>query len=196
MSITIFPVEFNDRPAKTGRRFDLTESPRRAIGRRGTLEPGRALEALGHAVEHLADSRFFQGDDHNRQDEQEAVQILMRLSRAVFVECADVLSLRLRIRRWLNDRLASNSVMHHNGCDTHSIQQVGDCGHLQISKSRIQQLEAQGKRLAITIHNMCYQTFDGSTGGERRGLRTPSAGFRPDAPRAKTCSGTLRRLSC
>ena len=79
------------------------------VYRRGSPEQGRALEMLGHAVEYLVDSRLFQTGDHVQRDEQEAVQILMRLSRAVFSECPEVVSLRKRLRRWLGERVLRES---------------------------------------------------------------------------------------
>jgi len=86
------------RPGSSGRRGET-------IRRRGSILQGRALETLGHAVEYLVDSRLFQVEDDNQRAEQEAVQILMRASRAVFAECAEVVSLRTRLRRWLQERL-------------------------------------------------------------------------------------------
>jgi len=79
------------------------------IQRRGSRAQGRALEAIGHAVEYLVDSRLFEVGSHNQRSEQEAVQILMRLSRAVFVECPEVVSLRKRVKRWLVEVVARDS---------------------------------------------------------------------------------------
>lgn len=75
------------------------------VRRRGSVDQGRALESLGHAVEYLVDSRLFQTGDVNQRSEQEAVQILMRMSRAVFAECPEVISIQTRLRRWLKGRL-------------------------------------------------------------------------------------------
>jgi hypothetical protein len=66
---------------------------RKAVRRRGNSEQGRALEILGHAVEYLVDSRLFLVDQTQAKAEQDAVQILMRMSRAVFLECPEVVSL-------------------------------------------------------------------------------------------------------
>ena len=44
------------------------------------------------------DSGLFLRDDRAPQAEQQAIQILMRLSRAVFAECAIVMPLRVRIQ--------------------------------------------------------------------------------------------------
>jgi hypothetical protein len=79
------------------------------IKRRGSLEQGRALETLGHAVEYLVDSRLFHAGCHNQTDEQEAIQILMRMSRAVFSECPEVVTLGRRLGRWVSDRLTGGS---------------------------------------------------------------------------------------
>ena len=77
-----------------------------SILRRGTAEQGRALEVLGHAIEYLVDSRLFVLDQAAVRSDDEAVQIMMRMSRAVFAECPEVVSLRRRLRMWIVDRLA------------------------------------------------------------------------------------------
>lgn len=76
------------------------------IRRRGSLAQGRALEGLGHAVEYLVDSRLFHTGEHNQRDENEAIQTLMRLSRAVFSECPEVVPLSQRVRGWVSERIA------------------------------------------------------------------------------------------
>jgi hypothetical protein len=78
------------------------------VRRRGTLEQGRALEALGHAVQYLVDSQLFGTGETNLRGDHEAVQILMRMSRAVFAECPEVVSLRRRVGRWFVDRFAGD----------------------------------------------------------------------------------------
>lgn len=62
---------------------------------------GRGLVSLGHAVEYLVDSRLFDLEAQNVRDEQEAVQILKRMSRAIFAECVEVMSDRRRTDRWV-----------------------------------------------------------------------------------------------
>lgn len=76
------------------------------VRRRGSCEQGRALEALGHALEYLVDSRMLNDDSHPHDPqaaagEREAVQILMRLSRTVFSECPEVVPLGRRVRQWI-----------------------------------------------------------------------------------------------
>lgn len=70
------------------------------VRRRGSLVQGQALETLGHAVEYLVDSALFHRETSESRANQDAVQILMRASRAVFAECPEVLPLRRRFSRW------------------------------------------------------------------------------------------------
>ena len=72
--------------------------------RRGNMQQGRALEALGHALEYLIDSRMFLVDEPASSADAEAVQILASLSRAVFAECREVKPLRRRLRDWVVGR--------------------------------------------------------------------------------------------
>ncbi|MDE3106030.1 MAG: hypothetical protein KGK08_12720 [Acidobacteriota bacterium] len=72
--------------------------------RRPTMQQGRALEVLGHAVEYLIDSRMFEPGCTATQSDQEAAAILMALSRAVFHEAAPVKPLRQRLAGWLTLR--------------------------------------------------------------------------------------------
>jgi hypothetical protein len=102
-------------PTPVAARQELPRPAGRTIRRRGSLEQGRALETLGHAVEYLVDSRLFDSGDHNQHDEQEAVQILMRMSRAVFAECPEVVSLRGRLSRWVADRFAGENGLRQRG---------------------------------------------------------------------------------
>jgi len=60
----------------------------------GGLDQGWALEKLSHAVQYLADSRMFDFDARRVREGQEAVQILMRMSRAIFSECTEVVALK------------------------------------------------------------------------------------------------------
>lgn len=74
---------------------------RRAVRRRPTQNQGHALEALGHAIEYLYDSQVYQNSGSLSPSDVEAVEILMRLSRAVFVECSEVVPAHRSIRHWL-----------------------------------------------------------------------------------------------
>jgi hypothetical protein len=83
----------------------LSKPAPRPLRRRGNREQGRALEAIGHALEYLIDSRMFLNRPAPRAAEAEAIQILMRASRAVFAECAEVVPVTGRIRSWMEDHL-------------------------------------------------------------------------------------------
>ena len=77
------------------------------VRRRGSVQQGQALETLGHAVEYLVDSRLFalgEAAEQEARNSQDAVQILMRASRGVFLECPEVVPLRRRIGRWMAGR--------------------------------------------------------------------------------------------
>lgn len=71
----------------------------RPVRRRGSLQQGRALEALGHAVEYLVDSRMFLAGQTDAKADQEALRVLMRLSRDVFMECPEVVTLWTKVER-------------------------------------------------------------------------------------------------
>ena len=72
-----------------------------SVSRRPTVQQGRALEILGHAIEYLIDSRMFLIDEPANKADEQATRILMRLSREVFMECAEAISTRRRLRDWL-----------------------------------------------------------------------------------------------
>ncbi len=78
-------------------------SANRTLRRRPTIHQGRALEKLGHAIEFLYDSQVYQNNGALSQSDMEAVEILMRLSRAVFMECKEVVpvgrGMKLRLLR-------------------------------------------------------------------------------------------------
>jgi hypothetical protein len=80
-----------------------------AVRRRGSPAHGRALEVLGHAVEYLIDSRLWQVREGNHRDHEEAVQILMKMSRAVFSECPEVVTLRRRFQQWVAEKVTGDS---------------------------------------------------------------------------------------
>lgn len=75
------------------------------VRRRANLQQGRALEVIGHGIEYLVDSRLFLTSGLDERAEQEAIQIMMRASRAVFAECAEVVPLRRQVDQWLQKRL-------------------------------------------------------------------------------------------
>ncbi len=92
------------------RSFTATQSPVRLVEnvrRRPTQAQGRALEALGHAIEYLVDSRAFAGEDQDRA----AVDILRKLNRVVFFSFAAVIPVRQQLKLalpvWLRRMLAA-----------------------------------------------------------------------------------------
>ncbi len=118
MSIVQFPGPMKIDPRTTPeRRATPRGADRRLklVRRRGTRAQGRALETLGHAVEYLVDTRMFHIEAFNPVDEREAVQILMRMSREVFSECQEVVSLRKRLKRWVAKRMGRENTVADSG---------------------------------------------------------------------------------
>jgi hypothetical protein len=71
--------------------------------RRSSPQQGRALEALGHAIEYLVDARL--NDLNDSPGDAAAIHLLMVCSRAVFAECEVIRPLHQRIQQALNRRL-------------------------------------------------------------------------------------------
>jgi hypothetical protein len=65
-------------------------SATRVLRRRPSPSQGRALEALGHAIEYLIDMRMRRDSDASPLADMEAEQLMMRLNREVFSECREV----------------------------------------------------------------------------------------------------------
>jgi hypothetical protein len=84
------------------------------VRRQPTVQQGRALEILGHAIEYLIDSRMFLIDEPATKADEQATRILMRLSREVFMECAEVISTRRRLRDWITRK--NNDLAGDRGC--------------------------------------------------------------------------------
>jgi hypothetical protein len=72
-----------------------------AIRRHPTPEQGRALEKLGHAIEYLIDSRLYAPSSLPIEANQQASQLLMRLSRELFADCPEIVPAGRRLRHWL-----------------------------------------------------------------------------------------------
>jgi hypothetical protein len=62
----------------------------RVFRRRPTTSQGHALEVLGHSIEYLVDQRMRRDTGLSAPADSVAEQVLMRLSREVFAECAKV----------------------------------------------------------------------------------------------------------
>lgn len=75
----------------------------RATRRRISPQAGRALEILGHAIEYLTDEFVHQGLTFSAKNEQlEAVQMLMALNRQVYFECPEIPTFGERCRALLH----------------------------------------------------------------------------------------------
>lgn len=79
------------------------------IRRRANIQQGRALEILGHAVEYLVDSRMFLIHEPATRADAEATTILMRLSREVFTECAELVSPGRALHQWILRQIRSSA---------------------------------------------------------------------------------------
>ncbi len=75
--------------------------------RRISPQAGRALEMLGHAIEYLTDEFVHQDGAFSARNEQlEAVQMLMALNRQVYFECPEAPTFGERCRALLHLRSA------------------------------------------------------------------------------------------
>jgi len=82
------------------------------VRRRANMQQGRALETLAHAIEYLVDSRMFLVNEPARRADGEAIQVLARLGHEVFATCAEVVSIRRRVKRWVVERLRLSTWNH------------------------------------------------------------------------------------
>ena len=72
-----------------------------------TPQAGRALEILSHAIEYLSDEFVHQGLAFSSRDEQlQAVRLLMALNRQVYFECPEVPTFGERCRALLHRQSA------------------------------------------------------------------------------------------
>jgi hypothetical protein len=82
---------------------DVSTARARSHRRRISPQAGRAIEILAHAIEYLADEFVHQGIAYSAKNEQlEAVQILMALNRQVYFECPEVPTFSERCRTLLH----------------------------------------------------------------------------------------------
>jgi len=87
-------------PEQTASRRERSSS--QALRRRPSMDQGQALEKLGRAIEYVYDSRVYQNSGELSPSDVEAVQMLMRLSREVFVECREIVPARRGLKLWLH----------------------------------------------------------------------------------------------
>ena len=77
----------------------------RGVVRRRRISPhaGRGLEILGHAIEYLTDEFVHRGGPFSARNEQlQAVQLLMALNRQVYYECPEAPTFGERCRALLH----------------------------------------------------------------------------------------------
>ena len=75
--------------------------------RRISPEAGRALEILGHAIEYLADEYAYRAEcDLVYDGRVEAMQLLMRVNRGIYLACPEAPTLAERCRTLLHLRAA------------------------------------------------------------------------------------------
>lgn len=79
----------------------------KALGNRKRLisvQSGRALESLGHAIEYLADEYLFEFHDAPaawRTGRIEAIQLLMTINRQIYFDCPEVPTFKQRITEFI-----------------------------------------------------------------------------------------------
>lgn len=78
--------------------------------RRPTATQGRAIELLGHAIEYLVDSRLASADEFCSPAAQEAIHLLSRANREVYLAAPEVKSSGGRVMRWLLDVCSGTAV--------------------------------------------------------------------------------------
>jgi hypothetical protein len=77
------------------------------VRRRISPNAGHALEILGHVIEYLADEYIREGGQFSARDARvEAVQLLMRLNREIYLDCPEVPTIADRWRSLLRVREA------------------------------------------------------------------------------------------
>jgi len=81
------------------------------VRRRISPQAGRALEILGHAIEYLSDEfvhegGVFRANDPRLDPRLEAIQLLMRVNRQIYLGCAAVPTLADRWQMFLRARTA------------------------------------------------------------------------------------------
>jgi hypothetical protein len=77
------------------------------VRRRISPQAGRALEILGHAIEYLSDEFVHEGGVFSASDPRlEAIQLLMRVNRQIYLGCPAVPTLAERWQIFLRARTA------------------------------------------------------------------------------------------
>src|SRR5579871_1187259 len=80
-------------------------APELPVRRRANVDQARAIEKLGHAVDHVIYLQIFLTDADEVKAATDAVHILMALRRTVFEECETVIRKKRQVRQWITERL-------------------------------------------------------------------------------------------
>jgi|ERR1700722_19481723 hypothetical protein len=98
----VYPFALSDAASQYSAAGDAPELP---VRRRANVDQARAIEKLGHSVDHLIYSRIFLTDAAAVKADADAVHLLMKLRRSVFEECERVVSENRQVKRWIMERL-------------------------------------------------------------------------------------------
>jgi hypothetical protein len=79
------------------------------VRRRANVDQARAIEKLGHAVDHLIYSRMFLTEADAVKADSDAIHILMVLRRSVFEECEPIDRGSRQVKQWIMERVRRRS---------------------------------------------------------------------------------------
>jgi hypothetical protein len=99
----VYPFAVSDAAAK--HLAAVSEAPGLPVRRRANVNQARAIEKLGHAVDHLIYSRMFRTDANAVKADSDAIHTLMVLRRSVFEECETVTQGDRQVKQWITERL-------------------------------------------------------------------------------------------
>src|ERR1700687_2668706 len=99
MSTATLPV--TSQPSAAQHLAQIEEALSLPVRRRADSEQARAIEQLGHAVDHLTYGHIFLNDKVAEKADADAIHILMCLKRRVFEECERVTPANRPLRQWL-----------------------------------------------------------------------------------------------
>jgi hypothetical protein len=103
----VYPFAVSDAAAQ--HLASVGEAPELPVRRRANVNQARAIEKLGHAVDHLIYSRMFLADADAVKAEADATHILLVLRRNVFEECATVAQGNRQVKQWITERLRQSA---------------------------------------------------------------------------------------
>jgi galactose-1-phosphate uridylyltransferase len=99
----VYPFAVSAAPAQ--HLATLGEAPGRPVQPRAKVDHARAIQKLGHAVDHLIYSRMFLTDADMVKADADAIHLLMVLRRNVFEECITVAQGNQQVKQWIMARL-------------------------------------------------------------------------------------------